>query len=132
MLRPLNYLITGTPLNHLTSIHDQRLLGEVAGAGEIMRDEEQCHVLFFFETQQQIQHIQSDGYVQHGDRLVGEENRRLCCQRAGNCDALTLAATKLVRKLLHELLGRGQVHSFEQRHDELRLFSSIMGIAMNA
>ena len=50
MLRSLDYLITGTPLNHLTGIHDQRLLCKVAGAGEIMRDEEQRHVLFFFET----------------------------------------------------------------------------------
>ena len=55
-----DHFFAGATLNHLTSIHDQRLLGEVAGAGEIMRDKEQGQVLFVFETHEQVQHIQPD------------------------------------------------------------------------
>jgi hypothetical protein len=60
MLWSLDYLFAGTALNHLTGIHDLGLLGKVAGTGEIMRDEEQCQVLFFFKTRQQVQYIQAD------------------------------------------------------------------------
>src|SRR5260370_32085412 len=113
----LDHFITWSPLNHLTGVHHQGVFGKVASAGNIVCDEEQGKVLFLFETQQQVEDIQADRYIQHGNRLIGQEYFRLYRQRPGNRHALALTSAELMRKLLDKLLGRAEVDAIEQGQD---------------
>ena len=46
---------------------------------------------------EQVDHLRLDRHVERGDRLVGDEQLGLQGQRAGDADALALAAGELVR-----------------------------------
>ena len=54
------------------------------------------------QFEQQVQHLRLDRDVECGDRLVGHDQARAGGERAGDADALALAATEGVRKAVHE------------------------------
>ena len=58
-------------------------------------DERQAHVAL--ELAQQVEDLGLDRDVERGDRLVGDEQLGLERDRAGDADALALAAGELVR-----------------------------------
>ena len=76
MLGPLDHLLARSTLDGLPGIHDKRILGKVACASDIMRDEEQGKPLLVFEAQQQVQHIETDRDIQHGDRFISQQHLR--------------------------------------------------------
>jgi len=57
---------------------------------------------------QQVEDLGADADVEHRDRLVGQQDRGLEHQRAGDHHALALAARELVRPAAGEGLGRLQ------------------------
>ena len=63
-----------------------------------MTDEKICQSAFLLQLTHQIEHLRTNGYVQRGNGLVGNDEFRVHNQRPGNADALALAAGKLVRK----------------------------------
>src|SRR5215471_11151408 len=113
MPRMLNHLFCRSALNHLPSIHYQCLLSEITSAGDIVGDEEKRQAILFLETQQQIQQVQSNGYVQHRDGFVSQDNRGTNSEHPGDSDSLSLSSAKLMRKFIYKMIGRGQVHSFK-------------------
>ena len=60
------------------------------------------------QPQQQREDLAADRGVQRGHRLVGDEHVGLEHERAGDDDALPLAAGELVRVAQEEALGRAQ------------------------
>ena len=54
------------------------------------------------QLEQQVQHLRLDRDVERRDRLVGDDQARVGGQRAGDADALALAAAEGVREAMHE------------------------------
>ena len=65
----------------------------------------------------QVDHLRLNGDIQRGNRLIADDEARLRRQRAGDADALALAAGKLVRIARHVLAAQADV--FHELHDLL-------------
>src|SRR5436305_3932036 len=130
MLWPLDHFLARSSLDGLPGIHNKRILGKVARAGDIMRDEEQGKPLLVFEAQQQVQHIETDRDIQHGDRFVGQQHFWSRCQSTRDSHTLALPAAQLMRVLRDELLGRTQADAIEQRQHLFPLFSGSVCMTM--
>ncbi|MOA48216.1 hypothetical protein D3C78_1709310 [compost metagenome] len=70
-----------------------------------MADEKKRDLHFALEIHEQVDHLCLDRHVERGDGLVGDDQARVERERAGDADALALAAGKSVRITL-EMLGR--------------------------
>ena len=79
MLGPLNYFLAGPSLNRLSGIHDERILGKIACACNVMGNEEQRQLFLVFKTQHQVEYIQANRDIQHRNRLIGQQHLRLRC-----------------------------------------------------
>src|SRR3984885_6633559 len=64
---------------------------------EIMADEQVGEVEFAAEIHEQVEDLRLNRDIQRGDRLVAHQKLGLYRERAGDADALALAAGKLVR-----------------------------------
>ena len=82
-----------------------------------MRDENHRELHLAREVAEQIQNLRLDGDVERGDRLVGNDEFGFDGERAGDGDALALAAGKFVRIFLHET--RGEADFFHESADRL-------------
>ena len=60
------------------------------------------------------------GDVERRGRLVGDDQRRAAGERAGDHQALALAAGELVRIALEHRFGLGDLHAAQQRHEARR------------
>src|SRR6185437_167027 len=90
--------VLGRPaLDDLAAVHHQHLVGEVAGRGDVVRDVEQRQCKPGAQVIEQVEHLQPDGDVEHGYRLVGQQHGRLRGQGPGEGNPLALAAGQLVR-----------------------------------
>src|SRR5260370_26233450 len=108
MTGPLRHLFAWAALNHLPGVHDQRLVREVARAGDVVGDVEYRDAILFFEAKEQIEHLQANRDVQHRDWLVCQQDRPLPGERAGKGHPPALAAGELVRVPAHHSVLRGQ------------------------
>jgi hypothetical protein len=84
-------------LDDATEIHDRDDIGDVADDGQIVRDHHIRQSQPVLQFLQQVDHLGLDRYVQRGDRLVGDDQVRFQRNRAGDANALPLAAGELVR-----------------------------------
>ena len=64
---------------------------------EVVADEDVGEAELVLEVEQQVQHLRLDRLVERRDRLVEDHQARLERERAGDVDALALAARQLVR-----------------------------------
>src|SRR5580698_5108287 len=62
-----------------------------------MRDEEIGESVFALQRAQQVDDLRAYAHIKCGDRLIEDEQARAQCKRAGDVDALALAAGKLMR-----------------------------------
>ena len=105
----------GRPLlDDLPGVHDEHLVGDVAGAREVVRDVEEREVAILLEREHQVQDPDPDRDVEHRGRLVGEDHARLDRERAGDRDALALSAGELVRVLARDVLRRHEPDRLQQ------------------
>src|SRR6266545_3866722 len=93
-------------LDDAPQVHDRHALAEVANDAEIVRDEDEGELAAFLQPLQQQQYLRLDRNVEGRDRLVGNEELGLERERAGDTDALTLAAAELVRVAHHRIGGQ--------------------------
>src|SRR5580692_451818 len=119
MRRDLGDLLGRASLYDLSGVHDQDLVREVAGRGDVVGDIEHREPETLAEVVEQVEHLQADRDVQHRHRFVGEQHARVGGQRTGEGDALALAAGQLVRVLGQELLGRREPYLLHQGDDLL-------------
>ena len=80
-----------------------------------MRDQEQRQAARAAQAEQQVQHLRAHRDVERRDRLVADEPGGLGRERAGDRDALALAARELVRVAVPEALGGREPDVLERR-----------------
>ena len=90
-------LLLRTGFHHVAQIHHRDAVGDVFDDVQIVRDEQvrQPHALL--QIVQEVDHLRLNRHIQRGNALVGDNQPGVHNQGAGNADALTLTAGKLVR-----------------------------------
>ena len=84
-------------LDDLAEIHDGDAVGDVLHHGEIVADEDVGEAKALLQLLHQVDDLRLDRHVERRHRLVGHDQARLDGQRAGDGDALALAAGEFVR-----------------------------------
>ena len=85
-------------LDDLALLHDDEAVADVVGGREVVGDVDDRDPEVVAQRPEQVDDRHPQRGVDHRDRLVGDDQRRLRDQRAGDRDALQLAAGQLVRK----------------------------------
>jgi hypothetical protein len=112
--------VQGVPvgqLHDLAEVHHGDAVGDVADHREVVRDDHVRQAELVLEVVHQVDDLRLDGHVERGDRLVGDDHTGLEGERAGDADALTLAAGELVRVAVVVL--RAQAHQLQKTLDLL-------------
>ena len=97
MTRVLVQILGRSHLDDLAEIHDRHAITHVLDDRQVVSDEEVREAEVPLEIPEKIDHLGLDGYIERRDRLIADDEIRLHGQRAGDTDALPLAATELVR-----------------------------------
>ena len=104
MRRRAEYLGRCAFFNDPPEIHDEHALAEMAHHVQVVADEKERQTQLRAQVRKQIEDLRLHGNIERGDRLVGNDEIRPARKRAGNSDALALAARELVREPLR--MGR--------------------------
>ena len=83
-------------LDDLAEVHHRDLGAEVPHDREVVGDEQERDVELPLQVLEQVDDLRLDRHVERGDRLVGDQQLGVQGQRAGDADALALAAGELV------------------------------------
>ena len=105
-------------LDDAAEIHHRDAVADVLDHREIVRDEQVGELPLALQVLQQVDDLRLDRDVERRHRLVADDQLGPERQRAGDADALALAARELVRVVGH--LRRPQADAREQRRDLLR------------
>ena len=83
-------------LHHLAEVHDRDAVADVAHDQNVVGDEQigQAHLLL--QLAEHVDDLRLNGHVQRGHRLVADDELRVEGERAGDADALALAAGELM------------------------------------
>ena len=98
MDRVVEDLVGLRQLDHVAEVHDADAVGDVLDDGQVVRDEHVGQVLVLLEVEQQVDDLGLNRHVQRGNSLVADDELRVRGERAGDADALPLAAGELVRE----------------------------------
>ena len=82
----------------LAKVHHGDAVAHVFDHGKIVGDEDIGQVQLLLDVLHQVEYLRLNGHIQRRDRLIADEQVGADAQRAGNAQALALAAGKLVRK----------------------------------
>ena len=104
-------------LDDLAEVHHRDAVRDVPDHGEVVRDDHVRQAELLLEVVHEVDDLRLDRHVERGDRLVGHDQLRLEGQRAGDADALPLAAGELVRVAV-VVLG-AQAHQLQEALDLL-------------
>ena len=89
--------VGGPDLDDAAEIHHRDAVRDPLHHAEVVRDEEVAEAKTFLQIQDQAQDLRADGDIQGRDGLVENDCGGPQDERAGDGDALTLAARKLMR-----------------------------------
>ena len=89
-------------------IHHRDAVADVLDHREIVRDEQVSEPHLALQVDHQVQDLRLDRDVERRHRLVADDQLRLERERAGDADALALAAGELVRIVVHLRLCAGR------------------------
>src|SRR6185437_5341104 len=95
MLRIGKNLVDRPLLDDLAAIHHQHTAAQVTYDREVVRNEQHCEAELIAQTRQEIEQLCLDRNVETRDDLVGDQYLGNLTKRAGNVDALALAARQL-------------------------------------
>ena len=101
------HLLGQALLDHAPGVEDDHAVGHVARAGQVVGDVEQRDALVVAQVLHHVEQADADRDVEHGDRLVGQDQRRPRGQRLGEAESLALAAGELVGVARDHLRRRG-------------------------
>ena len=99
----LEQLLRIGQLHHVAQVHYADAVGNVLHHAQVVGDEQVGQVLLLLQVLQKVEDLRLDGNVQGGNSLVAHHKLGAHSQRAGDADALTLAAGELVRIAVHEV-----------------------------
>ncbi len=83
-------------------IHDGDAVGDVVDDAEIVGDENHRQSEVLLEGFDEVEDLRLDGDIERGDRFIGDDELGFRGERAGDGDALALAAGELVRVFPHD------------------------------
>src|SRR5262245_28193913 len=92
-------------LDDPVEVHDRDPVREERGRGEVVRDHEHRKSALA-QPVEELQDTRPDGYVEHRDGLVGDEQSRSEDERGRDRHPLTLTAGELVRISVEEEIRR--------------------------
>src|SRR5439155_4361570 len=98
MLRRVVELVAIGELDGVTEIHDHHAVGDVADDVQVVRDEDVGECKLALQVLEQVEDLRLHRDVERGDGLVAHDQLRVDGERAGDADALALAARELVRE----------------------------------
>ena len=84
-------------LDDLAEIHHRDAVADVLDHREVVGDEQVGEAEFLLQVHQQVDHLRLHRDVERRHRLVADDQLRLQRQRAGDAEALALAAGEFVR-----------------------------------
>ena len=99
-------------LEHATEVHDDHAVAQVLDGRQVVGDEQAGEPQLLLQVAQQVEDRGLDRDVERGDRLVGHEQAGAQRERAGQPDALALAAGQLVGQPVAQLVA--QADAIEQ------------------
>ena len=105
--------VRGADLGHLAQVHHHHPVADVVHHAQVVADEDIGQAKLALQIGQQVQHLGFHRFVERRDGLVQNHHARLQGQRAGNIDALALAARELMRVALGKA-GWRQAHPVHQ------------------
>ena len=94
----------GSRLDDAAEIHDGDMIADVPHDPQVVRDEEIGKTAFRLNVLQQVDDLRLDRDVERGDRLVGDDQRRVESEGTGDGKALALPAGEL-RRAIAKLIG---------------------------
>ena len=97
MERVLVQVVRRRQLHDLAEVHDRDPVGDVPDDCEVVRDEEVREAELALQLLEQVDDLRLDRDVERRHRLVADDEVRVERERAGDADALALAARELVR-----------------------------------
>ncbi len=97
--RGQHQFLGGAGLDDAPVAHDGDAVGEPYRLVEVVGDEDDGLLQLRLQPQELVLHLAADQRVERGERLVEEPQLRTDRQRAGDADALLLAARKLARQV---------------------------------
>ena len=103
--------VRGTALLHdHAAVHEDDVVGHVAGEGHLVGDDDHRHVLRG-EVTDDLEDLSGQLGIERGGRFVKEQNLRVHCQCPRDGDALLLSSGELIRV---GVLAVGQSHLAQQ------------------
>ena len=93
--------------DEFTVFENGDLIADVFNDGEVVGNEKVGEVKFFLEVHQKVDDLSLDRDIEGTDRFVADNEFRFDGERAGDADALALAAAELVGKTA----GMGRVEA---------------------
>ena len=109
--------LAGSVLDDAAEIHDAELVRHVADDGQVMADEEVGEAEAALKLAHQVQDLRLHRDIQRAGGFVADQEVRLGGQRAGDRDALALAAAELVG--VFQAVSGGQADLGEEGGDAL-------------
>ena len=97
MLRVAEHVLGRAGLDDLAEIHDGDAVADLLHHRHVVRDEEVGEAQLGLQLLQELQDLRLDRDVERGDAFVGDDDLRVEAERAGDADALALAAGEFVR-----------------------------------
>ena len=97
MLRIGEDVLARALFDDAAEIHDHHVIGDMAHDRQIVADEEIGEIEPLLDVGEEVQHLRLDRHIERRDRLVEHQDGRRQHQRAGDGDALALAAREHVR-----------------------------------
>ena len=114
MARMRDNVVRLAVFHHAPQIHDSDMVGDIAGQRDIVADKDDGGVVLLRQIEQHVDDIRADGNIQHGDRLVSDDEVGLEEHAPDDGDSLKLSAGKLMRIALEDLLCRMQTAGFQR------------------
>ncbi len=96
MSRRIQNLLHAARFNHLSLIHKDNLVGHFAGEADFVRDHHHGHARMR-QVFHHLQHFANQFRIEGGGRFIKQQHLWVHCQRAGDGDALLLAAGQFTR-----------------------------------
>ena len=131
MRRALNHVIRRADFHDFAEIHDRDAIREIPRRREVVRDVEIRQAKFLLHGFHRVQDVRPRRKVNHGDRLVGDDDFRREDERSRRRHALPLPAAQHVRKAINELFRRRQAHGLQRLPDALLPLPARVADAMN-
>lgn len=106
------HLHAGARFNDLSQVHHHDPVAHPFDDGHVVRDKEIGKPELLLQFEHEVEHRRLNRHVERGDGLVRDDDFRLSGERAGDSDALPLAARKLMGVAV--LVRAGDTYAIEQ------------------